>query len=93
MNAEFCIPLDAFVRSISINRDTPHRLFLGAGASVSSGIPSAEKCIMEWKGRLFTSANPGLEKEVGHLFAAILSTSAAATGCRPGANQPKRMRE
>jgi len=62
------MPLDAFVRSISINRDTPHSLFLGAGASVSSGIPSAERCIMEWKGRIFTSANPGLEKEVGHLF-------------------------
>src|SRR5439155_23074736 len=36
--------------------------------SVSSGIPSAERSIMEWKGRIFTSANPGLEREVGHLF-------------------------
>lgn len=68
--SDMVMPLDAFVRSISINRDTPHSLFLGAGASVSSGIPSAERCIMEWKGRMFTSANPGLEKEVGHLFLA-----------------------
>jgi hypothetical protein len=60
--------LDAFVRSISINRDTPHSLLLGAGASVSSGIPSAERCMMEWKGGIFTSANPGLEKQVGHVF-------------------------
>ena len=68
MSDSVAMALDAFVRSISINRDTPHSLFLGAGASVSSGIPSAERCIMEWKGRMFTSANPGLEKEVGHLF-------------------------
>jgi hypothetical protein len=70
MSDAIVMPLDAFVRSISINRDTPHSLFLGAGTSVSSSIPSAEKCIMEWKGRIFTSANPGLEKEVGHLFLA-----------------------
>lgn len=74
MNANLVMPIDAFVRSISINRDTPHSLFLGAGASVSSGIPSAEKCIMEWKGRIFTSANPGLEKEVGHLFLASVQS-------------------
>lgn len=35
---------------------------------MSSGIPSAERCMMEWKGRIFTSANPGLEKQVGHVF-------------------------
>ena len=29
------MPLDPFVRSIPTNRDTPHSLFLGAGASVS----------------------------------------------------------
>lgn len=67
MSADLSMTLEAFVRSISINRDTPHSLFLGAGASVSSGIPSAERCTMEWKGRIFTSANPGLEKQVGHL--------------------------
>lgn len=72
MNNEITMPLDAFVRSISINRDTPHSLFLGAGASMSSGMPSAEKCIMEWKGQIFTSANPGLEKQVSHLFLASM---------------------
>jgi len=70
MSDSVTMPLDAFVRSISVNRDTPHSLFLGAGASIGSGISSAEKCIMEWKGRIFTSANPGLEKEVGYLFLA-----------------------
>jgi len=72
MNNEITMPLDAFVRYISINRDTPHSLFLGAGASMSSGMPSAEKCIMEWKGQIFTSANPGLEKQVSHLFLASM---------------------
>lgn len=67
MSLELTLPLEAFVRSISINRDAPHCLFIGAGASVSSGIPSAEHCIMEWKGRIFTSANPGLERQVGNL--------------------------
>ena len=67
MSDSVTMPLDTFVHSISINRDTPHSLLLGAGASVSSGIPSADRCITEWKGRIFTSANPGLEKEVGHL--------------------------
>src|SRR2546425_525037 len=67
MSADLSMTLEAFVRSISINRDTPHSLFLGAGASVSSGIPSAERCTLEWKGRIFTSANPGLEQQVGHL--------------------------
>ena len=57
MSDSVAMALDAFVRSISINRDTPHSLLLGAGASVSSGIPSAERCIMEWKGRMFTTAN------------------------------------
>jgi hypothetical protein len=67
MSAELLMTLEAFVRSISINRDTPHSLFLGAGASVSSGIPSAERCTIEWKGQIFRSANPGLERQVGHL--------------------------
>ncbi len=35
------LPLDAFVRAIGAARLTPHALFLGAGASISSGMPSA----------------------------------------------------
>lgn len=31
MSDPTAMALDAFVRSISINRDTPHSLFLGAG--------------------------------------------------------------
>jgi len=57
------LELDAFVRSIRVNRSTPHMLFLGAGASISSGIPSAEMCIWEWKRDIFLTKNPGLEDQ------------------------------
>lgn len=67
MSTDIILPLDAFIRSVSINRNTPHCLFLGAGASVSSRIPSAERCTLEWKGKIFTSANPGLENQIAHL--------------------------
>jgi len=61
------LPLDAFVRSAGLKRATPHALFLGAGASVSSGIPSAEKCIWEWKRSIFVTNNPGLEDQFSEL--------------------------
>src|ERR1700720_4215607 len=59
--------LDAFVRSIRVRRTIPHALFLGAGASVSSGIPSAQACIWEWKRNLFLTNNPGLEEQFAEL--------------------------
>lgn len=34
-------PLDALVRSVEVNRSAPHAFFLGAGASISSGVQSA----------------------------------------------------
>ena len=58
---------DAFVRSVGVRRSTPHALFLGAGASVSSGIPSAEACIWEWKRSVFLTNNPGLEDQFAEL--------------------------
>src|SRR5262245_19145485 len=61
------LPLDAFVRSISINRDTPHALFLGAGASLTSSLPSAEQCVRDWKGQIFASGNPDLGNQTGHI--------------------------
>jgi hypothetical protein len=61
------LSLDAFVRSIGVRRTTPHALFLGAGASVSSGIPSAQACIWEWKRGLFLTNNPGLEDQFAEL--------------------------
>ena len=60
---DLILSMDAFVRSIGIRRTTPHAFFLGAGASVSSGVPSAEACIWEWKRELFLTNNPGLEEQ------------------------------
>ena len=57
------LELDAFIRSVGINRNSPHSFFLGAGASVSSDMPSAELCIWEWKRDIFLTNNPGLEEQ------------------------------
>ena len=61
------LALDAFVRSVGVRRTGPLSLFLGAGASVSSGLPSAEMCIWEWKRRIFLTNNPGLEEQFAEL--------------------------
>jgi len=61
------LELDAFVRSTAVSKGTPHAFSLGAGASVSSGVPSANRCIWEWKRAIFLSNNPGLEKQFGEL--------------------------
>lgn len=64
---ELTLSLDAFVRSIGVRRTASHALFLGAGASVSSGIPSAQACVWEWKRDLFLTNNPGLEEQFAEL--------------------------
>ena len=64
---DITLTMDAFVRSIGVKRSIPHALFLGAGASISSGIPSAEKCIWEWKRQIFLTNNPGLEDQFSEL--------------------------
>ena len=48
--------LDALIRSICL-RDRHHMYFLGAGASITSGIPSAWECIWNWKLSLFLTKN------------------------------------
>ena len=65
--SELTLPLDAFVRAIGVDRQAPHAVFLGAGASISSGIPSADLCILEWKRSIFLTNNPGLEKQFSEL--------------------------
>ena len=61
------LPLDAFVRAVGINRGSRHAFFLGAGASITSGVPSAQACIWEWKRDIFLTNNPGLESQFGEL--------------------------
>jgi hypothetical protein len=61
------LPLDAFVRSVGVSRGTPHALFLGAGASITSGMPSAQMCIWEWKRDIFLTNNVGLKTQFSEL--------------------------
>jgi hypothetical protein len=67
----YVLSLDAFVRSIGVQR-APFALFLGAGASTTSGIPSAEMCIWEWKRQIFLTNNPGLEDQFAELSLEIV---------------------
>ena len=60
---DIILSLDAFVRSVGIRKATPFSVFIGAGASISSGMPSAEMCIWEWKRSIFLTNNPGLEDQ------------------------------
>jgi SIR2-like domain len=64
---DLLLPLDAFVRAIGINRGARHAFFLGAGASITSGVPSAQSCIWEWKRDIFLTNNPGLEGQFSEL--------------------------
>ncbi len=61
------LELDAFIRSVGIKRNSTYSLFLGAGASISSGIPSAEMCIWEWKRSIFLTNNAGIEDQFSEL--------------------------
>lgn len=64
-NPQLNLTVDAFVRSIQVNASSPHALFLGAGASISSGMQSAASCIWDWKRRIFLTKNPTLANQVG----------------------------
>lgn len=58
MNNKYFLAFDAFIRSFKQNKDTACAFLLGAGASISSGIQSANDCIWDWKKDIFTSSNP-----------------------------------
>jgi hypothetical protein len=66
-DSQSVLTLDALVRSIGVRRGLPVTLFLGAGASVTSGVPSAQMCIWEWKRQIFLTKNPGLENQFAEL--------------------------
>ncbi|MCI0608541.1 MAG: hypothetical protein L0Z71_05715 [Anaerolineae bacterium] len=65
--ADLILEQDVFIRKIGLNKDIKYGFFLGAGASISSGIPSAEACIWEWKRSIFLSNNTGLEPQFSEL--------------------------
>ncbi|MBI9036128.1 MAG: SIR2 family protein [Bacteroidales bacterium] len=60
----YLLSFDAFLRSIDINKNISHSFFLGAGASISSGIMSAEMCIRLWKREVFLSQNSGFDRKL-----------------------------
>jgi hypothetical protein len=51
----FLLPLEVFLLEMGVYRDYPHMFFLGAGASVASGIPSASSCVQDWKKKIYRS--------------------------------------
>lgn len=61
------LELDAFIRTVGVNQKTPHNFFLGAGVSVTSGLPAVGTLVWEWKRRIFLSNNPGLEDQFSEL--------------------------
>ena len=63
LTADLLLDLDAFVRSVAINRGLSHAFLLGAGASITSGVQSAAQCIWEWKRQIFLTNNYGLEDQ------------------------------
>jgi hypothetical protein len=89
----FILDLDALVRSIGINRVTTHALLLGAGASISSGVPSAASCIWEWKRAIFLTNNPGLEVQFAELSLPAVRTKIRRWLDRQGKFPPEGARE
>lgn len=61
------LELDALIRVLAVNRDKPLSTLFGAGTSISSGMPSAERCIWEWKREIFATNNPTLRESVGEI--------------------------
>jgi hypothetical protein len=50
---EYILEFSKFLRAVDINKDRTHDFLLGAGASITSGIKSAEDCIWDWKRLIF----------------------------------------
>lgn len=61
------LELDALVRSVEVNKGSPHAMFLGAGASLTSGVPSAWTCVLQWKRNIFETKNPELKAAVAEI--------------------------
>jgi hypothetical protein len=66
-NGNSFLDFAAFVRIVGVNRGVPYAFFLGAGASVSSGVPSAYTCLWQWKREIVKTEEPELERQLGEL--------------------------
>lgn len=49
------LEFDEFLRSVEISKNDTFSFFIGAGASITSGIPSAADCIWQWKKNIYES--------------------------------------
>lgn len=53
--SNYILELDQFIRSVEISKNDTFSVLLGAGASVTSGIPSALDCVWQWKKNIYES--------------------------------------
>lgn len=65
--SDLILPIDALVRLMSIDANRKFSILLGAGASLSSGMPTAQRCVWEWKREIFITRNPTLKDAVGEI--------------------------
>jgi NAD-dependent SIR2 family protein deacetylase len=61
------LAVDALIRIMSVDGSRKFSVLLGAGASISSGMPTAQRCIWEWKREIFITRNPTLKDSVGEI--------------------------
>lgn len=52
---------ESLIRSIAVAGPRKYMLFCGAGASASSGIPTASQCVWRWKQEIYLSKHPYLK--------------------------------
>lgn len=64
MSENLYLEFDAFLRSIKQNLDGSFGVLLGAGASITSGIQSANDCIWDWKFSIYQSSSGNQKKLV-----------------------------
>lgn len=51
------LEFDAFLRSFGLSKSGKYAFLLGAGCSISSGLPSAQQCIWDWKKAIYVTRN------------------------------------
>ena len=66
-NENSLLDFPAFVRIMGVNQGIPCAFFLGAGASVSSGVYSAYTCLWEWKREIVRTEEPQLARQLEEL--------------------------
>jgi hypothetical protein len=93
MQENYILDADAFIRSIKVNSAAPHALFLGAGASITSGIRSANDLIWDWKKEIYLTKNPALSEHLRDIASQNIRDSIQkwidTEGIYPALNSPE----